>query len=122
MAVQIPAQRVGVRRAAQMDVRIAALKADLTTVMRVRVAVNVRQKVVLRSVVKSALPMSYAPKARAVKSANRVNHVNRASHVKFANHANHVQKAAAKEAVQSVHVANAMTAVTRANGSQPVIL
>ena len=113
MAVQIPAQRVGVRRAAQMDVRIAALKADLTTVRRVRVAVNVRQKVVPRSVVKSAQPMSYAQKARAVKSANRVSSVNHASHVKFANH---VQKAAAKVAVQSVHDANAMTAVTRANG------
>ena len=117
MAVQMPAQRVVVRRAAQMDVLIAArnpaLKADRTTVMRVRVAVNVRQKVAPRSVVKSALPMSYAQKARAMKP------VNRASHVKFvnhANHANHEQMATAKVAVQSVHDANAMIAVTKANG------
>ena len=112
MAVQMPAQMVDVLIAAQTP----ALKADLTTAKRVRVAVNVRQKVVPRSVVKSALPMSCAQKTRAVKSANRVN---RASHVKFANHANHAnhaQKAAAKVAVQSVHDANAMTAVTRANG------
>ena len=71
MAVQMPAQMVDVLIAAQTP----ALKADLTTAKRVRVAVNVRQKVVPRSVVKSALPMSYAQKARAVKSANRVSHV-----------------------------------------------